>query len=121
MNESNLESGFLKVHDGIRDLDADGFYSHLHVEGPGQPLGEAHEGLDVVVPEVCDLVVVGEAALHHVEAEAGAGRDGGQPLARRAGPHPLHRPHARRRHRHLGRGGNITTLAVAFSLKDLSH
>ena len=109
MNESaNLESGFLKVHDGIRDLDADGFYGHLHVEGPGQPLGEAHEGLDVVVPEVGDLVVVREAALHHVEAEAGAGRDGGQPLARGAGPHPLHRPHARRRHRHLGSGGNIT-------------
>ena len=56
---------------------------------------------DIFVPELVDLVVVSQAALHGVDAEAGAGLDIWQALAGGAGGHPLHSIETLGRGRHL--------------------
>ncbi len=38
-----LESRFLKVHDGIGDLDADWLNRHLNIERPRKSLRKAHQ------------------------------------------------------------------------------
>ena len=96
-----LEARLLKVHDGIRDLDTDRLDGHLYVERSCQPLREAHQRLYIVVPRLVDLVVVGEAALHDVEAEAVARLDVREALTGGTGGHPLERGEAG------GRGGHL--------------
>lgn len=61
---------------------------------------------DIFVPELVDLVVVSQAALHRVDAEAGARLDGRKTLARRAGGHPLHSIET------LGRGRNLEIVTI---------
>ena len=56
---------------------------------------------DIFVPELVDLVVVSQAALHGVDAEAGARLDIWETLAGGAGGHPLHSIET------LGRGRNL--------------
>ena len=61
---------------------------------------------DIFVPELVYLVVVSQAALHSVDAETGAGLDVWQPLAGRAGGHPLHSIET------LGRGRNLKIVII---------
>ena len=56
---------------------------------------------DIFVPELVNLVVVGEAALHGVDAEPGAGLDVRQTLASRADGHPPNGIQTLRGGRHL--------------------
>ena len=41
---THLEPGLLEVHDGIRYLDADRLYRHLHVKRPHQALRQTGQG-----------------------------------------------------------------------------
>ena len=61
---------------------------------------------DIFVPQLVYLVVVSQAALHRVDAETGAGLDVRQPLAGRAGGHPLHSIET------LGRGRNLEIVII---------
>ena len=61
---------------------------------------------DIFVPELVYLVVVSQAALHGVNAEAGAGLNVWEPLAGRAGGHPLHSIET------LGRGRNLEIVII---------
>ena len=41
----DLKSAFLKVHDGVRDLDVDRVDQSLDVEGPDQPLTNSYQAI----------------------------------------------------------------------------
>ena len=99
-------AALLKVHDGVRDLYVNGLHYSLNIEWTNEPLPDSNEVVQVLVPAVLQLGVVGEAALHHVLTVSRARPDGRQSLAGGAG-------------RHLGQ--SLHTLVLGADLEDLGQ
>ena len=82
-----LESGILKIHDCVWDADIQLQNNLFHIEWSSQPVGKTEQTVNKLVPLFLDLDVMGETALHHVEAVVVARLDVRVALARWAWVH----------------------------------